>query len=385
MVDHLSDVQRSIVGIAEQWGSERDQRQLRRALDRRDFDLLRDAGLLRLWAPVDAGGTWLRAEASVRGVCEIYRLLASADPSVALVSCMHSVLAFWLATPDPLQPEWEQQRRAVFESAVAGDQWGTITSEPGSGGDISRTRSVATPSDAATSLPGRRYTVTGDKHFGSGSGITDWMITTAVPEGEPAPTVFVLDVRGRPWDGSAGLTLLAEWDGMGMAATQSHAMRLHDVPTVRLAFDGKLEQISRAANPIIWTLFTAVILGVLDAAIASARVRIRSTAAGLRPYEQVEWSRAELDHWVAVQAYEGALRAVESGDPAQSFAGALRAKQAVAELAENTMLRVTRVLGGGTFSQRSHFAHWFEDVRALGFLRPPWGLAYDSLFATSIE
>ncbi len=162
-------------------------------------------------------------------------------------------------------------------------------------------------------------------------------------------------------------------------------MRLHDVPTVRLAFDGKLEQITRAANPIIWTLFTAVILGVLDAAIASARVRIRSTAAGLRPYEQVEWSRAELDQWVAVQAYEGALRAVESGDPAQSFAGALRAKQAVAELTENTMLRVTRVLGGGTFSQRSHFAHWFEDVRALGFLRPPWGLAYDSLFATSIE
>jgi hypothetical protein len=43
------------------------------------------------------------------------------------------------------------------------------------------------------------------------------------------------------------------------------------------------------------------------------------------------------------------------------------------------------VLGGGTFSQRSPFAHWFEDVRALGFLRPPWGLAYDQLFATSIE
>ena len=41
------------------------------------------------------------------------------------------------------------------------------------------------------------------------------------------------------------------------------------------------------------------------------------------------------------------------------------------------------MLGGGTFSQRSPFAHWFEDVRALGFLRPPWGLAYDSMFLTS--
>jgi hypothetical protein len=41
------------------------------------------------------------------------------------------------------------------------------------------------------------------------------------------------------------------------------------------------------------------------------------------------------------------------------------------------------VIGGGTFSRRSPFSSWFEDVRALGFLRPPWGLAYDGLFGTS--
>jgi hypothetical protein len=62
----------------------------------------------------------------------------------------------------------------------------------------------------------------------------------------------------------------------------------------------------------------------------------------------------------------------------------IRGKTAVAELAEEILLRLTRVLGGGTFSQRSPFAHWFEDVRALGFLRPPWGLGFDSLFATSL-
>ena len=128
-----------------------------------------------------------------------------------------------------------------------------------------------------------------------------------------------------------------------------------------------------------------MILGVLDAVIATARDQIRSRDGGLRAYEQVEWSRAELDHCVAVQAYEGAVRAIETGDPDVAFHAALRAKQAVAELAEQTILRITRVLGGGTFSQRSPFAHWFEDVRALGFLRPPWGLAYDTLFATSVD
>ena len=61
----------------------------------------------------------------------------------------------------------------------------------------------------------------------------------------------------------------------------------------------------------------------------------------------------------------------------------IRAKTATAELAKSSLRRMTNVLGGGTFSQRSPFAHWFEDVRALGFLRPPWGLAFDTLFRTS--
>jgi len=380
------DLERSIDEIAAQWRTERAERQARRHLDRRDFDLLREAGLLKLPAPEEAGGFWQGVEPSARRACELYRRLASADPSVALVSAMHSaVIAFWLASPDPSQPDWEEQRQAVFASAAAGEQWGTITSEPGSGGDISRTRAIASPVDAKPFLPGLAYAVTGDKHFGSGFGITDRMITTAIPEGVPGPTIFVLDVRDRPWDGSAGLTLTAEWDGVGMAATQSHAMRLGGAPAVRLAWNGELDPITRAAGPLVALLFTAVILGVFDEAITSARQQLGRKADQLRSYEQVEWSRAEMDHWVAVQAYEGALRAVEGGDPVTAFHAALRGKQAVADLAESALLRVTRVLGGGSFSQRSPFAHWFEDVRALGFLRPPWALAYDTLLATSIE
>ena len=381
----FEDVAPSIGSIAERWRGERADRMARRHLVRADFDDLRDAGLLCAIAPVAAGGMWDNAPSSVRATCSLYRTLAAADPSVALVSSMHaSVVAFWLASPDDAQPAWEEQRRAVFASAVHGSQWGTITSEPGSGGDIARTRSTAARLDQTGSLPGQLYAVSGEKHFGSGSGITDRMVTTAIPEGETEPTLFAIDVHDRPWDGSAGMRLIAEWDGMGMSATQSHAMRLEAVPAVRLAFDGDLTTVTRAAGPVIASLFTAVVLGVVDEAIALARTQVRHRAADLRPYEQVEWTRAELDHWVAVQAYEGALRAVESGDPLVALHGAMRAKRAVADLAEDTLRRLCRVLGGGTFSQRSPFAHWFEDVRALGFLRPPWGLAYDNLFATSI-
>jgi len=231
-------------------------------------------------------------------------------------------------------------------------------------------------------MVGDAYAVSGDKHFGSGSGIADRMVTTAIPDGEDAPTFFALDVRDRPTDGTAGLVMIAEWDGVGMAATQSHAMRLDRAPGVRFARIGPLSEATAGAGALVATTFVAVILGVLDEAMAVAKQQLAPRADSLRAYERVEWTRAVNDHWLAVQAYEGSLRTMESNDPRALFA-ALAAKTSVAELAEATIGRLARVVGGGAFSRRSPFAHWYEDVRALGFLRPPWGLAYDNLFNLS--
>ena len=371
--------------IADEWRSQRAERQARRGLDRADFERLAGSGLLLAAVPEQMGGLWHSVARSTRPMGEPLRALAAVDPSVALVTSMHlSVLGFWLATSDDSRPAWTEQRTAVFASAVDGAQWGTITSEPGSGGDLLATIAQAHADDGVDDpIPGRRYRVSGDKHFGSGSGVTSFMITTAVPSGEDAPTVFILDFRDRPFDGSAGLQVIAEWDGVGMAATQSHAMRLDDCPAIRMAWDGPVTDITAAASPLVLSLFTAVVLGVFDEAIRTAKVQLAKKADVLRPYERVEWSAAEMEHWLAVQAYEGALRTVESGDQEQAVHAALRAKESVAELAESSLRRLTRVIGGSTFSRRSPFAAWFEDVRALGFLRPPWGLAHDMLFTTS--
>jgi alkylation response protein AidB-like acyl-CoA dehydrogenase len=302
---------------------------------------------------------------------------------------MHpAVVGFWLASVDESNRAWCTQRDAVFATAADGLQWGTITSEPGSGGDIARTTATAASDPGADGfLPGATYRVSGMKHFGSGSGITDVMITTARPDDggdDDGPAFFFFDARDRPWDGTAGLHLVAEWDGMGMAATQSHAMRLDGCPAIRMAWPGPITELTLAAGPLVATLFTAVIQGVLDEAVETARNHVRDRAGSLRPYEQVEWTRAELDHWLATQAFEGTLRTIEAADHQRSFHAALRAKQGIAELAESTLSRLARVIGGGTFSRRSPFSAWYEDVRALGFLRPPWGLAYDGLFATSL-
>jgi hypothetical protein len=105
--------------------------------------------------------------------------------------------------------------------------------------------------------------------------------------------------------------------------------------------------------------------------------------AELRAYEQVEWERAQLEAWLIEQAFAGMLRAVETTSDARREV--LQGKTAIAELAEQILTRLARILGGGTFHRASPIGHWAQDVKALGFLRPPWGLAWETLIAGSVS
>ena len=78
------------------------------------------------------------------------------------------------------------------------------------------------------------------------------------------------------------------------------------------------------------------------------------------------------------------LRAVEAKGSG-AVLETLHAKTAIAELAESVTARICRIIGGGSFHRSSPFGWAFEDVRALGFLRPPWVLAYDSLLQRTWE
>lgn len=374
-----NDVLAGVRNIAGAFASERHDRQRRRELDPADFEQLEKAGFLLTGVPAARGGLFENAARSTRSVCEILRALAHGDSSVALVSSMHpAVLSFWLSTPeagDPNREAWAAQRDEVTRAAEEGAWWGTITSEPGSGGDVSRTR--ATAKRAA----GDGWLLSGQKHFGSGSGITSFMITTAVPEGEAEPDWFFLDMRGVPWDGSTGVKLVAPWDGHGMISTQSHGMLFEDFPATRVGWPGNWKQLSDAAGPFIGCLFTAVIVGIVETALETAHDQLARRLDELRSYDQVEWSKARVEGWLITQAYEGMLRAVESR-PAP-LPDVLNGKIAVAELAESLTGRLCRIMGGGSFARHSPFGFWFEDVRALGWLRPPWALMFDAAFASS--
>ena len=258
----------NVTAVAETFAADRRARQLRTELHRDDFDLLADAGLPLTGLPTERGGLWANVFESTRGICELYRVLGGADSSVALVSAMHpSVLAFWLAIPDVPEPDrdaWRAQRDHVFDTVEAGAWWGTITSEPGSGGDVSRSKTTAV-------RDGDQWRLTGAKHFGSGSGITSYMLTTAVPEGDDAPDWFYIPVEGAAWDGSTGIKLVGPWDGHGMPATQSHAFAFDGCPAERFAWPGHLAEFIDAAAPFFAALFTAVVLGIVETAVDTAR------------------------------------------------------------------------------------------------------------------
>jgi alkylation response protein AidB-like acyl-CoA dehydrogenase len=256
---------------------------------------------------------------------------------------------------------------------LQGAWYGTIASEPGSGGDVAKTKATA------EAMGDGNYRFSGIKHFGSGSGITSFMMTSALHPATNKPELFYLDVRDAHWDGSAGVTILAPWDGHGMIATQSHAFRFDSYPATFVGWPGYLETRLPQAGPFLACAFSAVALGIVETAMEAARQVLGPKRDGLRAFEQVEWSQARVESWLAAQAYEGMLRAMER----EEGRGTLEGKTAIAGLSESLTGRLCKIVGGATFSRSSPFGHWAEDVRALGFLRPPWGLAYERLFASS--
>ena len=391
----MDSVLQRIAGIAEHFGSDALARGQRDALVRADFDALADAGFLRLGLPAARGGLWRGLAGSARDYGRIIRCLANGDPAVALVASMHpTVLCYWLTTAEAASAEqsaWTAQRAWVFDTVEQGHWWGTLTSEPGSGGDILRTRTLAEPANAEGSdstaqaahskggagAAALQYRLSGEKHFGSGSGVASFMTTTALVPGYAEPPTLFLDMRNVPWDGSTGLTLLQAWDGLGMRATQSHAFRMQGFPATCIAAISAAAQARAVLAPMMAVMFGAVALGVVDQAMRWARARVARMAP--RAFEQTEWLRAENEAWLMAQAYEGAVRAAEQGPGLAASVAALQAKLCMAELGEVLLLRLGRVVGGASFSRSQPLGQWTQDVRALGFLRPPWGLAVDQL------
>jgi alkylation response protein AidB-like acyl-CoA dehydrogenase len=380
----ISAIENNVAALAAEWLPQRDERLRRTALDPADFEALGDAGFTLTAVPAGMGGAWRGLAASGRAIAGMCRTLARVDPSLALVATMHpTVLTAWSVEPDTPPADaaaYDEQRARVLEAARAGSWFGTVSSEPGSGGDLWATRTAAVPDPAGAGDRGG-WRLTGDKHMGSGSGVMDFMITYALPAGESEPDIFLIDARDRSWDGSNGMTLVREWDGHGMAATQSHAFHFEALPAERHALACGFSKLPRFMPASSYT-FASVTMGVLDAACAEAHKRLAPRRDRLGAHERMSWARAANGIWLADQAFEGMAAAIEAGTPVPAVQ---HGKLAIAELAETAMRDIGLAVGGSAFSRGNPFGQWAQDVRALGYLRPPWNLAWDGLVEATLE
>ena len=125
-------------------------------------------------------------------------------------------------------------------------------------------------------------------------------------------------------------------------------MTFADFPATRIAWPAGVFQLMAATGGFIQCAFTAVIVGVVEVAVETARSHVERRRDALRAYERVEWVRAEMEGWLIQQAYEGMLRAVEEGKDGAHRA--MQAKIAMAELAESATGRIAACSAAG----RSH-------------------------------
>ncbi len=200
----FQDLENNVNELVRAWGNNRAERVARKSLDNSDFAALADADLTLTGVPVDRNGLWHGVANSARPIAMLLRKLASVDPSLALVATMHStVLLLWLNEPTNGGPKtWHEQRDMVFAQVKAGHWFGTVASEPGIGGDLMSSK-------ASAKIDGEgKWRMSGDKFMGSGSGMTSYMMTVAVPEGEARPDIYLLETQGLPWDGSQELKLV---------------------------------------------------------------------------------------------------------------------------------------------------------------------------------
>jgi alkylation response protein AidB-like acyl-CoA dehydrogenase len=125
----------------------------------------------------------------------------------------------------------------------------------------------------------------------------------------------------------------------------------------------------------------SVIAGIVDAAMDYTRQRLRETRSqgnSLRAFQQVEWTMAEQEAFLIDRAWEGTLQMMERGIVDRRII--LMTKESIARLSESALVRLCKLTGGTAYTWYCPLGAWLQDVRALGFLRPPWALAFDNLY-----
>ncbi|MEU5340541.1 SfnB family sulfur acquisition oxidoreductase [Streptomyces sp. NPDC020766] len=241
--------------LADEFRAEASRRDAERRLPREELDRLSDSGLLAVTVPAEHGGADVRQETLV----EIFRLLASADASLAQIPQSHFVYVNVIrcqGTPE--------QREFFFGEVLAGRRFGNAQSEAG-------TKHVQDIRTRLEPAPDGSYVLTGVKHYSTGALFADWIPVLARAGDDNLHVAYV------PRD-AEGLTVVDDWDGMGRRTTASGTVRLDAVPVPadRVLPHHLTFQSPQLHGAVAQLLHAAIDAGIAAGALAEAAEFVRT-------------------------------------------------------------------------------------------------------------
>ncbi len=332
---------------------------------------LRDAGLLAIGVPEELGG----AGATIGDIAAVQRELAHHCGSTALATSMHQhVVAFTAWRLRRELPGAEATLRRVAEEGIVLVSTG--------GADQTHPRGEATKVDGG-------YVVSGRKIFCSLSE-AGTVLSTMFAYDDPEQGRRVLNMAVPV--ASEGVTVLDDWDTLGMRGTASNSIDIQGVfvPEERVLanrpyglIDPPLQVIFSIAFPII----SGVYLGVAEAAYQAALDAAAGKAEDPIVQRQVGLMRHRLQ--VASWALDGAIAEV-GDDPTPSVervAAVMAAKREIALAGTEVCDLAMEVAGGPAYFKSSTIERCYRDIRAAKFhpLTPELTLVHGGRMALGLS
>ncbi|WP_232676412.1 SfnB family sulfur acquisition oxidoreductase [Nocardioides sp. R-C-SC26] len=279
--------------LADTFALDAARRDAERELPARELAELAASGLLAITVPAAYGG----ADLTVEVVAEVFRLLATGDPSIAQIPLSHFVYVNALR-----QRGTASQQRFFFDEVLAGRWFGNAQSEVGSKHVRDHATTLRPDGDA-----GDRWILSGEKGYCTGALFADWIPVLAHLD-DDGPLHIAWVERGAP-----GLAVIDDWDGMGQRTTGSGTVRLDGV----VVTDARITPYHLTfEQPSTYGSFAQVLHAALDAGIARAALTeaaafVRSSS---RPYPDAQVERAADDPLIvhAFGQMEVAVRAAEA-------------------------------------------------------------------------
>ncbi|MFB6603720.1 SfnB family sulfur acquisition oxidoreductase [Streptomyces noursei] len=241
--------------LAEEFRAGAAERDATRRLPRAELDQLSRSGLLAVTVPAEHGG----ADVSTATLAEVFRLLATADASIAQIPQSH------FAYVNVIRRQGTAEQQAFFSAELlAGRRLGNAQSEAG-------TRHVQDLRTRLTPRPDGSFLLNGVKNYCTGALFADWIPVLARAEDDRLHVAYVPS-------GAPGVTVVDDWDGLGQRTTASGTVRLVDVvvPADRvlphhLTFEGP-----QLHGAVAQLLHAAIDTGIAEGALAEAAGFVRA-------------------------------------------------------------------------------------------------------------